>query len=240
MITISIKDVSVDFPVFDANDHSIRLKLLRKLFKKHPSTPSQTKIIKSLNKINLEVREGDAVGVFGHNGSGKTTLLRTIAGVYEPSCGSIETKGNIRCLLSLGVGAEPTLTGRENLTRLGLLHGFAETEIQELVDEVIDFSELNDFIDLPMRTYSSGMIMRLFFSLLTAKSTEILLMDEFFATGDESFTRKALPRIEGLLQSSKIMIFASNSHQLLDKYCNRFVQMKNGELHEVESLYLEK
>jgi lipopolysaccharide transport system ATP-binding protein len=234
MASISIKDVSVEFPIFDTQDHSIRAKFLGRLFNIQSNISSSTKVIHSLNKINLTVREGDAVGVFGHNGSGKTTLLRTIAGIYEPTRGVVKTRGRIRSLLSLGVGAEFTLSGRENLMRIGLLNGFSPEEIREITDEVIAFSELHTFIDLPMRTYSSGMIMRLFFSLLTAKSTDILLMDEFFATGDEAFTIKSTSRIENLLEASKILVFASNSLPLIDRYCNRFIEMRNGEMNEVQ------
>jgi len=234
MSKIKIEDASVDFPVFDFRSNSLRVNILSKLLPNKYSLETSIKNVRALNQINLKAKDGDSIGVFGHNGSGKSSLLRLLAGIYQPSEGSIEMEGKVRPLLTVGCGAEPSLSGTENITRLGLLNGFSLEEIKDLKDEIISFSELGEFIDMPIRTYSSGMTMRLLFSILTSKSTDILVMDEFFSTGDEAFLIKSRGRIENLLSSSKILVFASNSRELLKNYCNRFIIMENGFLREIE------
>ena len=230
---IKIKNCSVEFPILDERSNSIRRTLLKKLVPAHERSVNQQNTKIALNNISLSIENGDSVGVFGHNGSGKTSLLRLISGIYTPTAGSLSIEGRIRSLLALGIGAEPSLSGRENILRVGLLNGFAMDEILGLADEIIEFSELKEAIDLPIRVYSAGMTMRLFFSILTAKSTDILAMDEFFSTGDEAFLKKSADRIEAMINDAKVLIIASNSRVLLQKYCNRFVIMDGGYLAEV-------
>lgn len=234
MANIEIQKACVDFPVFDFRTNSLRVNLLSKVMPKTFKLETTIQNVRALDEINLIAQEGDSIGIFGHNGSGKSSLLRLIAGIYQPSTGTIKTTGKVRPLLTIGCGVEPSLSGKENIIRLGLLNGFPLEEIEELKDEIINFSGLGNFIDMPIRTYSSGMTMRLLFSVLTSKSTDILVMDEFFSTGDEEFLVKSRGRIENLLEDSKILVFASNSRELLKTYCNRFIIMNRGIAEEIE------
>lgn len=235
MSEIKIRKASVDFPVFDFRSNSLRVNILSKLLPQKVKLETSIRNVRALNQIDLCANDGDSVGIFGHNGSGKSSLLRLLAGIYQPSEGTVRVEGKVRPLLTVGCGAEPSLSGMENITRLGLLNGFALDEINNLRHEIIEFSELGNFIDMPIRTYSSGMTMRLLFSILTSKSTDILVMDEFFSTGDEAFLIKSRKRIETLLEDSKILVFASNSRELIKNYCNRFIIMENGTATEISS-----
>jgi len=235
MSFIKINNVTLDIPIFDSVERSFRTHAVHIL--------SGNKILKSLNKrmmvralnhINLEVREGDAVGLVGSNGSGKSSLLRLISGIYRPTNGTIEVKGQVRPLISLGVGLEPNLSGRENIRRLGAVYGYNSDVIDGELDQIITFSGLGDFVELPVRTYSSGMVLRLMFSTLVTGNPDIVILDEFFSAGDEDFVKKSEVRMEQLLKNAKILVFASHSKNLVKRYCNKFIRMENGSAIEIE------
>jgi ABC-type polysaccharide/polyol phosphate transport system ATPase subunit len=235
MAKIVLEDVCLDYPIFNSGSISLRQKML------HTATggrlaKAQTKavIVRALSHVSLHVKEGDRLGVIGHNGAGKTTLLRCLSGVYEPTEGKITREGSVASFIEVSAGLEPELSGYDNIRRLLLLRGaYKSNEIAFLTQSVEDFSGLGDFLKLPVRTYSSGMQMRLIFSAATAVVPEIMIMDEFFSVGDEDFREKADKRLKENIAQASILVFASHSQELLKSMCNRFVELKNGQLKEV-------
>lgn len=233
MAHIKFENVTVEYPAYNANTMTIKSKLASLTTGGLLSRDKNKITIKALNDVSFELSNGDAIGLVGHNGAGKTTLLRTIAGIYSPSSGIIHRQGRISTIIELGAGLDSELSGYENIQRLGLLLGMTPTHISQLIPDIEDFTELGDFLNAPVRTYSSGMLMRLMFAVTTSTQPEILLVDEMFGTGDKSFQEKAKARMENLISSSKIFVFASHSDELIKKFCNRIFQISHGSLVEI-------
>ena len=164
----------------------------------------------------------------GHNGSGKTTLLRVLCGIYPPTSGIVSIEGRVNALINIMFGVDYESSGRENIKLRGLLMGLSRRRINDIIDEVVDFSELNDFIDLPMRTYSSGMALRLAFAVATSIDTDILVLDEWLSVGDQEFTQKAEERLIGLISKAKILVIASHNEHLIDRTCTRKIMLEHG------------
>ena len=188
--------------------------------------------VRALSHVNLELRPGDRVGLWGHNGAGKTTLLRVLAGAYAPTHGRVEIEGNVTSLIDLALGMELEATGYENIALRLMMMGRDPRFAQRITEEVETFSGLGEFLDLPIRTYSSGMLMRLAFAISTAVEPEILLMDEWLSVGDEEFVAKAEVRLERLLECTQILVVASHSRELLERRCNRVLRLEHGEVNE--------
>jgi ABC-type polysaccharide/polyol phosphate transport system ATPase subunit len=182
----------------------------------------------AIRDVSLRIEPGESVGFMGRNGSGKTTLLRLFAGVFRPSSGQISVEGRVGSLLELGAGFHPDFTGRENIYLSASIYGLRRQEVDDRLDEIIAFSELERFIDLPIRTYSAGMYMRLGFSIATNVEPDILLLDEVFAVGDEAFQRKCVERILGFKQQGKTIAFVSHSGAALERMCDRAVLLRQG------------
>lgn len=234
MASVIFKNVFLDYPVFDINSRSIRLSALQILTGGKITAGSGSKtLVRALQDINVEFKDGDRVALLGHNGSGKSSLLRIISSIYEPTQGTCEVEGEVRALLSLGAGLEFSLTGRDNIYRLATLSGMPLDVVKYYEQDIIDFSGLDNFIDLPVRTYSSGMLTRLMFATLTSGMPEILALDEFFSTGDDDFQKKSKLRMEKIIDKSNILIFASHSTELLKNYCNRFFRLETGKIFEI-------
>lgn len=192
----------------------------------------KTPIVTALDNINLSLREGDKLAVHGHNGAGKTTLLRTILGSYQPVSGRVATSGNIISMLGIHLGFEWDATGYENIFIRGAIMGFDQQRMQSYVDEICDFCELGDYLQLPVRTYSSGMVMRLAFSIATTVPADIVLLDEWLSIGDESFSHKAEDRLHNYVAKAKILVLATHNHELARSTCNRFITMESGRIIE--------
>ncbi len=186
--------------------------------------------VHALRDISLTVEPGDAVGLVGRNGSGKTTLLRLISGIIKPTTGHIETTGRIASLLELGAGFHPDFSGRENVYLNGSIHGLSRAHVREVMDEIVAFAELEKFIDLPVRTYSSGMFMRLGFSVAAHIRSDVLLLDEVFAVGDESFQRKCFGKIAEFKNQGGTILFVSHDAQAVERLCDRAVLLRQGEV----------
>lgn len=197
------------------------------------SDPGEVVTVTALDRVSFSLKDGDSVGLIGHNGAGKTTLLRTMAGIYAPHQGSVSSEGKISTIIELGAGLDSELTGYENIFRLGLLLGMTKPAILKMMPAIEEFTELGDFLNTPVRTYSSGMLMRLMFAVSTSNKPEILLVDEMFGTGDKGFQEKAKSRMEGLISSAKIFVFASHSEELIEKFCNRIFELSHGTVKEV-------
>ncbi|PMB77038.1 MAG: ATP-binding protein [Fervidicoccus fontis] len=188
----------------------------------------------ALKNINLEVKKGESLGIVGRNGSGKSTLLKVISGIYYPTKGEVRVNGKLTTLLELGAGFHPDFTGRENIYFNASIFGFTRKEINAKLDEIIAFSELGEFIDNPVRNYSSGMYMRLAFSVAIHIEPEILLLDEVLAVGDSAFQEKCMSKIESFREKGVTMIFVSHASLQVEKLCDRAVWLKDGEIEKYD------
>ncbi len=236
MAFIQLKNLALSFPVITEAGASLRTQLVRMSTGGIISRDdSHTVHIQALKNINLTLVDGDRVGLIGHNGSGKSSLLRTLAGIYMPSSGSRHLQGSVRALFELGVGTDHELSGRANIDRLARLYGYPLRKVQQDIAEIEEFSELGGYLDLPIRSYSSGMQLRLIFAISTLYSSDILLIDEVFGVGDESFQEKARQRMESMMHRSKIVVMASHSKELLNKFCNKTIRLESGSIVAIES-----
>ncbi|HEU5363167.1 MAG TPA: ABC transporter ATP-binding protein, partial [Gaiellaceae bacterium] len=186
--------------------------------------------VQALRDVSLTIEPGGAVGLVGRNGSGKSTLLRLVSGIITPTSGRIEAGGRIASLLELGAGFHPDFTGRENVYLNGSIHGLSRARVREAMDEIVSFAELEQFIDLPVRTYSSGMFMRLGFSVAAHIEADVLLLDEVFAVGDEQFQRKCFGKIAEFKNRGGTIVFVSHDAQAVERLCDRAVLLRQGEL----------
>jgi len=186
----------------------------------------------ALQNVSVAIERGEAVGLIGRNGSGKTTLLRLIAGIFKPTTGRLDVAGDVGSLLELGAGFHPDFTGRENVYMNGAIHGLKRRYIDERFDEIVAFAELEPFIDAPVRTYSSGMYMRLGFSVATHLDPDILLLDEVFAVGDEAFQRKCIAKILELRERGRTILFVSHAAPAVERLCERAVLLRDGRIAE--------
>jgi len=232
MALIEFKKVSVEFPIYNAKGRSFKKRVLQVATGGRVASDDAGRVIvRALERIDLKLADGDRLGLVGHNGAGKTTMLRLLSGVYAPSSGFARIEGEIGSLINISLGIDPEFTGRENISLRGTLLGVSKAEIVRQMDEIIDFSELGDFIDMPVRTYSSGMHLRLAFSVSTIFRPEILLMDEWLSVGDKGFNAKAEQRMRELVDSTNILVIASHSKDLIKKNCNRVVWLEHGKIH---------
>jgi ABC-type polysaccharide/polyol phosphate transport system ATPase subunit len=191
---------------------------------------SQTTEVWALRDISFQAEPGEALGLVGRNGSGKTTLLRLLSGIFKPTAGRVAVGGRIGSLLELGAGFHPDFTGRENVYLNGSIHGLSRTQLREVMDEIVAFAELEKFIDLPVRTYSSGMYMRLGFSVAAHIQADVLLLDEVFAVGDEDFQRKCFAKIADVKRRGGTIVFVSHDAQAVERLCDRAVLLRLGEI----------
>lgn len=234
MIHLNFENVTVQYPVYNTRGLSLRNQLVRiSTGGSIEKEAGQVQIVTALKNISFSLKKGDSVGLVGHNGAGKTTLLRTMAGVYYPASGKISRKGRISTLFELGAGMDPDLTGYENIVRMSVLMGISPKDASANIEEIEEFTQLGNFLQLPMRTYSSGMATRLMFAIATSVRPNILLIDEIFQTGDAEFQEKAQQRMHGFINSVEIFVFASHNTQLLKLHCNRFFQLEHGSAKEI-------
>lgn len=204
---------------------------IKKLFSRDRK---QVEMIHAVKDMSFSVKKGEIIGIIGENGSGKSTLLRSIAGVFSPDTGSIDLHGASTSLLSLGVGFKPELTGRENVVLSGLLMGFTLKEVEERMPEILDFTGIGSFIDLPVKTYSSGMYAKLAFSVSSCLETDILLIDEVLSVGDETFRVKSYRRMQDLIKDkNRTVLIVSHNMDLLRELCDRVVWIHRSELKEI-------
>lgn len=224
-VAIQLDDVCLNYRTI------IPFSLRRDLFRRKSS---RVDVYEAVKHVSFSVYEGEIVGIVGKNGSGKSTLLRAIAGIFAPDSGQINLNGHSISLLSIGVGFQRQLSGRENIFLSGLLLGFSEKQIQEKLAEIIEFSELGDFIDKPVRTYSSGMYSKLAFSITAILETDIMLIDEVLSVGDSRFKRKSLKKMKQLISAKDrtVIIVSHNSATLLE-LCDRIVWMHDGVIREI-------
>jgi lipopolysaccharide transport system ATP-binding protein len=229
MAHISLVNVGLDIPIFNPGRRSLKKKILQEITGGNLYQGDKGPVVvRALQNINLELKHGDKVGLLGHNGAGKSTLLRVLSGVYKPTSGQVAINGQVASLIDVSLGIDSEATGLENIFIRAALIGLSKKQINEQLEEIIEFSELGDFIDMPVRTYSSGMHLRLAFSVSTVIRPEILIMDEWLSVGDENFKHKAENRLKKLIDNTSILIIASHSKELLLKTCNRIIWLEHG------------
>ncbi len=221
----------VEFPIYGAKSRSLKNTFMRAATGGLIATgTNQCVVVSALRDLSFEFNVGDRVGIIGHNGSGKSTLLRVLAGAYEPVGGEIQVSGTVASMLSIMLGMDFEATGYENIHLRATVMGMRPSEIDPLIGEISEFSELGGFLDMPVRTYSSGMAMRLAFAVSTSVPADIILMDEWLNVGDPSFAEKAQARLSRLLDQAKILVFASNDEDMIRRNCNRILRLDHGEM----------
>lgn len=223
--SVILRDVNLHYSSMAFRERSAKA-LLAGLFRPRQRRVSED--VQALCDVTLSLPAGIRLGVLGCNGTGKRTLLKAIAGLYPLSSGEIEVSGRVRALLELGLGFEPDATGRENVPYRGLLLGQAPLKMRSRREEIVAFADLDAFIDMPLKTYSAGMTVRLAFAISTAIDGEVLLIDEVFGAGDANFQRKARGRILGMIERSQVLVFASHDLGLLPELCQRGIVLSRG------------
>lgn len=225
-------DVSVFFPLYHGNSRSLKKTVFAAATGRLGRDAQHRPGVQALRDINITLRSGDRLGLVGANGAGKTTLLRTLAGIYEPVIGRVMIEGSLNALLDPQLGMNPDLTGRENIMLRGLYNGLPRSVLPRLEADVAEFAELGDFLDLPVRIYSSGMLVRLGFALATAIRPQILLMDEWFLAGDAAFMERARERLEDMVRGAEILVLSSHMLSAVKAWCTRVMWMDQGRVIE--------
>lgn len=234
MTHIHLENVALDYPIYGPAALSLRANILRPAIGGRINRAEHDVIVtRALENISLDVSEGERIGIIGANGAGKSTLLRVIAGIYQPSSGVVRTEGRIRTLFDIALGLEHEATGRENILMRGLCLGASAREVKQKIDDIIEFTELGEYIDMPLRTYSSGMQLRLAFAASTAFGADIILMDEIFGVGDNRFFTKAKERLIRYVGDSGIVVLATHSTDLLKDMCSKAVWIDHGTIRKV-------
>ena len=231
MARIRLDHVSVAFRIYTAGGRSLKNAVIAATTGGRIGTDEQNHVfVQALEDISLEINQGDRVALVGHNGAVKTTLLRVLAGIYEPYAGIVHTDGVVAPLFDFMIGADPEGSGYENIILRGLHMGLSKSEIRKKMDDIAAFTELGEFLDLPVRTYSAGMQARLAFAIATSITPEILLLDEAIIVGDMSFLGKASDRIRQFVNQAGILVLASHSEPMVRDMCTKLVLMKHGRI----------
>ncbi|ABI62717.2 Polysaccharide export ATP-binding protein [Granulibacter bethesdensis] len=231
MAFLEARNVGVDFPLYHGNARSLKRAVFNAASAGRFGQDARKRtVVQALQDISFTLRPGDRLGLVGSNGAGKTTLLRVLAGIYEPTTGSVRASGTINALLDTTMGTNSDLSGHDNIRLRGMYSGLSRDEITALEKDVETFADLKEFMHLPMRVYSSGMTIRLAFGLATSIRPQILLMDEWFSAGDFSFMSRAKARMEGLVRDSEILVLSSHSHDTVAEWCNRVIWMDQGRI----------
>jgi len=230
LVSIDTYNACVDFPIFDAKSRSLKKAFLGAAGGAIGRNEDNTVVVEALRDVNIHLQEGDRIGLVGHNGAGKSTLLRLLSGIYEPTRGSAVVKGRVAPVFDLGVGMDPEISGYENIIIRGLFLGESKRSMQKKMDDIAEFSELGDYLAMPLRTYSSGMRVRLALGVVTSIEPEILLLDEGIGAVDAAFMAKARERLSALVAKSGILVFASHSNEFLAQLCDSAIWVNHGEI----------
>lgn len=228
--SIEVQDVSVLFPLYHGHSRSLKKMLVSRASGRLAQDGQQRVVVRALSEIGFTLTSGERLGLVGANGAGKTTLLRVLAGIYEPVAGHVRIQGTLNALLDPSLGMNLELTGRENIVLRGLYNGMPRPSLRRLEEDVIAFAELSDFIDLPVRIYSAGMVVRLGFALATAIRPHILLMDEWFLAGDAGFMEKARRRLEDMVRAADILVLSTHDSAIVREWCTRVMWLDKGRI----------
>ncbi|NPU12417.1 MULTISPECIES: ABC transporter ATP-binding protein [Bradyrhizobium] len=231
MPLIEAKQIGIEFPVAPPNARSFRhlaIKAASRVGGRVSKNEGSFQFVQALDDISFTLKHGDRLGLVGHNGAGKTTLIRVLAGIYEPTRGSLRVVGRNVPMFDIGLGMDEEASGYENIRTRGLILGLSPEEIEQRVPEIAEFAELGDYLELPIRTYSSGMLLRLVFSIAASIHGDIILMDEWIAVGDAQFRKKTHGRLQEITNRSGIVVLASHDHGLLRDTCNLGLYLDGG------------
>lgn len=231
MAKINLQSIFVEFPIYNVNARSLKKRFIRLgTGGKVLEDANKHIVVNALDNITLTIEHGDRIGLVGHNGAGKSTFLRLLAGIYEPTRGSITIEGSVSPMLDINQGIEAEFTGYDNIFMRGAILGLSNREIAEKVAEIAAFSELGDYLSMPLRTYSSGMQVRLAFAIAACIDPDILLIDEVFGAGDATFMKKARQKMISLLSQSSIVVLATHSTELIEEFCNKALLLDTGKI----------
>ena len=228
--SITLDHITVDFPIYSGGGRSLKKTLVAIGTGGRITRGGGRVSVEALQDVSLKLEHGDRLALVGHNGAGKTTLLRVMAGVYEPTLGHVRVNGRVSTIFDFTLGLDFDATGYENIALQGMLLGLSRRGIAMLGDEIATFTDLGAYLDMPIRTYSAGMLTRLAFAVATSVDPEILLMDEWIAAGDAEFFQRAETRLQSLVERAGIMVLASHSVPLLQRYCNKAAWLEHGRL----------
>jgi ABC-2 type transport system ATP-binding protein len=235
VVSIATEKASVDFPIFDAKSRSLKKTVLG-VVGGNIESGAKVPVIQALRDVTVNLEEGARVGLVGHNGAGKSTLLRLLAGIYEPTTGTAVVRGKVAPVFDLGVGMDPEISGLENILIRGLFLGMSRKQMEKRVDDIAEFTELGDFLSMPLRTYSTGMRVRLALGVVTSIDPEILLLDEGIGAVDAAFLEKARDRLSDLVARAGLLVFASHSDEFLRELCTSAIWMEHGQVKQQGSL----
>jgi lipopolysaccharide transport system ATP-binding protein len=236
MAHITARDLVVEFPIYQGAQRSMRKTFLSAATGGKLANADKRVSVRAVDGMSFHIADGERIGLLGHNGSGKTTLLRALTGIYEPTSGYLDVAGSVMSLLDIATGFDTDATGFENIVLRGITMGVPPKRIRPQIDEIAEFSGLGEYLKLPVRTYSSGMMMRLAFAISTSISSDILLMDEWLSVGDDDFRQKASERLTHLMNRSAIVVIASHDKELLARTCSRILHVSHGKILDEELL----
>jgi len=229
MVHVVLDNVSLEYPIYTAHTRALKTAVISRLGGRL-ATHDQTTIIQALSGISLDLEAGDRLCVIGHNGSGKTTLLRVISGAYQPQIGEVDIAGTVSSFTDITLGMDPEATGWENIIFRCIFMGMTFAEARQLAPSLAEFTDLGEYLDFPVRTYSSGMFMRLAFAIATSVTPDIIVMDEMIGTGDVQFIQKAQQRLNELLSNTKILVIATHNQEIGRQFCNKGLWLEKGKI----------
>jgi len=236
MALLDLANVGVDFPVYGTHATSLKHTLASAATGGRIGTDTGVTVVQALRDITLTLQDGDRLGIVGHNGSGKSTLLRVFTGVYPPTTGLRRSEGSIASLIDPALGIEADATGQENIYLRGLVMGWSRVRINKVFDDICQFSGLGEYLTLPVRTYSTGMLMRLAFSIATCIRCDIVVMDEWLSVGDTAFQLNAESRLKQMVSEAGILVIATHSWGLVERECNKVLELSHGGIVRFENL----
>jgi lipopolysaccharide transport system ATP-binding protein len=225
------KDVFVEFPIYENSHRSLKKAVFNLTTGgRIGQDAGNHRVVRALDDLNFQFSDGERVGLTGHNGCGKTTMLRMLSGVYAPVRGQLKVNGRVASLLDVSMGLDPDASGFENIYLRGILDGLSPSRIKDKVDDIATFSDLGHYLELPVRTYSSGMMLRLAFAISTSVEADILIMDEWLSVGDAAFQEKAALRLDALVGQASIVVIATHDPELVARVCTRQIAMEHGKM----------
>ena len=243
MAHIELEKISLTYPIYGADARSLKTSMINFATGGRLDGASGLVKVEALKNINLRLEDGDRLGLIGHNGAGKTTLLKVLAQIYEPTSGTLKISGRTNCIFDIMMGMDVELTGYENITLRGLILGLSKQEIKRAIPDIEEFAQLGDFIKMPVKSYSAGMLIRLAFGIITSISSDILLVDEIVNVGDAQFMDKAKTRITSLVHRSKIMVLSSHDNRVIKELCNKALVLDQGRIKffgSIEEAFMDK